>query len=352
MKLEEAIMKIKNPDRRAMQLAEKRLDSIAKPLKSLGKMEDLLIKCAGIIGSPDIDLSKKAVVVMCADNGVVEEGVTQVSSEVTALVADNMTKNMATINVMASRMGADVFVVDIGIQKEMENELILPRKIRKGTANMAKGPAMTRQEAVRGIETGIELAILMKEKGYGIIATGEMGIGNTTTSSAVLAVLLGEKPEDVTGKGAGLSAEGIKNKAAVIQRSIELNQPDPSDPLDVLSKVGGLDIAGICGLYIGGGVAGIPVLIDGFISSVAALLALRICPSVENFIFATHLSNEPASRKALAAIGLPHLIECNMCLGEGTGAVTAFGIFDLAEEVYRKMSSFEDIRLDPYQPFA
>jgi nicotinate-nucleotide--dimethylbenzimidazole phosphoribosyltransferase len=259
---------------------------------------------------------------------------------------------MATINVMANKMGADVIVVDIGIRRKMDNEHILPRKIRMGTANMAKGPAMTRQEAIQGIETGIELAILMKEKGYRMIATGEMGIGNTTTSSAVLSVLLGEQPEDMTGKGAGLSSEGIKNKSAIIRKSIELNQPDPSDPLDVLCKVGGLDIAGICGLYIGGGVAGIPVLIDGFISSVAALLALKICPSVGSFIFATHLSNEPASKKALNAIGLTHLIDCNMCLGEGTGAVAAFGIFDLAEEVYRKMSSFEDIHLEPYQPFA
>lgn len=351
MNLKNTLESIKTPDQDAMTHVELRLDSIAKPLKSLGKMEDLLIKCAGIFASTEIDISKKAVVVMCADNGVVEEGVTQVSSEVTALVAHNMTKDMATINVMANKMSADVFVVDIGIETQMLNDKIIHKKIRQGTANMTNGPAMTRQEALQGIETGIEIAFMLKEKGYKMIATGEMGIGNTTTSSAVLSVLLNEKPEAVTGRGAGLSQAGILHKANVITRAIQLNRPDPKDPLDVLSKVGGLDIAGICGLFIGGAAAGIPVLIDGFISSVAALLALRISEKVRPYIFATHVSQEPAARKVLEKIGLPHLIECNMCLGEGTGAVTSFGIFDMAVEVYNKMSSFEDIQLEPYQPF-
>lgn len=350
MKLEQAIKSIGQLNQEAMDDARRRLDSIAKPLNSLGKLEKLIIKAAGIYGTHQVAFDKKCVVVMCGDNGVVDEGVAQVSREVTAIVAENMTRGMATVSIMAEKQKADVFVVDIGVAQNLEAEGIISRKIRYGTDNMAKGPAMSREEAVKAIETGIEIVFDLKAEGYQLIATGEMGIGNTTTSSAMTAVLMNKDAEKVTGRGAGLSSEGLKNKIRIIEKAIALNKPDPNDPIDVLSKVGGLDIAGLAGVFLGGAAARVPVLIDGFISSVAALTALKICPKVHDFMFASHISHEPAASMVLECIDLPHLLDCGMCLGEGTGAVAAFPLFDLAAEVYSRMSSFEDINIKPYKP--
>jgi len=305
----------------AMELAKKRWDSIAKPLNSLGKLEDLVIKAAGIFRTDKVSFDKKCVVVMCADNGIVEEGVAQVSNEATAIVAKNMTLGKATVSVMASKCNEDLFVVDIGVASKMDIPGIISRKIAYGTKNFAKIPAMSKEEAVKAIETGIEIAVGLKEKGYNLIATGEMGIGNTTTSSAITAVMLEKKPSEVTGRGAGLPNAGLNKKIKVIEDAIALHKPDKNDPIDVLSKVGGFDIAGMTGLFLGGAFAGIPVLIDGFISSVAALLAISICSEAKNYIFATHISNESAGRMLIENLGLPYLLDCNMCLGEGTGAV-------------------------------
>ena len=217
---------------------------------------------------------------------------------------------------------------------------------------MTKGPAMTREEAQQALETGISMVEELKNKGYSLIATGEMGIGNTTTSSAVASVLLNEEVEKMTGRGAGLSSEGMTRKINAIKKAIEINQPDPTDGVDVLSKVGGFDIAGMAGIFIGGAVYGVPIVIDGFISAVAALAAARICPLVKEYMLASHVSKEPAAHLILEALGLSAPLHCGMCLGEGTGAVVLFPILDLACGVYNGMSTFQDIQVEEYKPLA
>lgn len=350
MKLEEAASKIKPLNQEAMAIAKKRWDSIAKPLHSLGKLETLIIQIAGITGTPNMDISKRALVPMCADNGVVEEGVTQTGQEITALVADNFLKGITTACVMAKQCGMEVIPVDVGVARDTHVRTDL--KVMYGTKNMTKGPAMTREEAIKGIEAGIAIACELKEKGYKLLATGEMGIGNTTTSSAVASVLLGQPVETMTGRGAGLSSEGLVRKVNAIKRAIEVNQPDPSDAIDVLAKVGGLDIAAMAGTYLGGAALGIPVLMDGFISCVAALIAVRICPAAADYILASHVSKEPAAHLILESLGKEAILHADMCLGEGTGAVALLPILDLAVKVYSSMSTFGDIEMDSYEELS
>ena len=301
-----------------------------------------------------VKLDKKALIIFCADNGVVEEGVTQTGQEVTAAVTSNFTKGESCACLMAEKAGADVYPVDIGVACELgETGTVHPlidRKIRKGTDNFIKTTAMTRREAVLAVLAGIELAGELKNKGYQIIATGEMGIGNTTTSSAVASVLLGLDPAAVTGKGAGLSDSGLQQKIRTIRRGIELHKPDPSDGLDVLSKVGGLDLAGLAGVFLGGAIFRIPVVIDGFISAAAAAAAVAINETAGGYMLAAHVSAEPAGRKMLDFLGKKPAIEAGMCLGEGTGAVALFPLLDMTLAVYERMSTFEDIEIDEYKP--
>ena len=349
MTLQETVQSIKKPDEKAMEQCKKRWNSIAKPLNSLGKMEDFLVKIAGMTGSSQIDLGKIGLVIMCADNGVVEEGVTQTGQEVTAIVAENFLKNQATASIMSRKVGADVFPVDIGIA----SDTVLPnRKVAYGTKNMTKEPAMTREEAVKALETGIAIVEELKEKDYRILATGEMGIGNTTTSSAVTAVLLGLEPEQVTGRGAGLSSQGLERKINAIKRAIACNRPDPADGVDVLAKVGGFDLAGLAGVFLGGAANGIPIVIDGFISAAAALAAAAICPEAKSYMIPSHISKEPGARLIMEALGLEGALDMDMCLGEGTGAVTLFPILDLACCVYDSMSTFQDIHVEEYKPLV
>ena len=256
---------------------------------------------------------------------------------------------IATICIMSSMSGADVYPVDIGIATDCDNPGVFPRKIKYGTDNMAKGPAMSREEAVKAIEVGIGMVADLKEKGYNVLATGEMGIGNTTTSSAVCSVLLDQSVEKVTGKGAGLTNKDLEHKIEVIRQSIALNKVNADDPLDVLAKVGGLDIAGMAGCYIGGAALNIPVFIDGFISSVAALIAIRLVPECAPYLFPSHCSNEPAGRMILDAIGKQPYIFANMCLGEGTGAVMGFTIADYAFKAYWELPSFEQTNFGTYE---
>ena len=276
MTLEEVIQGIVPADRKAMDRAKARWDSIAKPLGSLGALEDAVIRIAGMTGSPDVDLSRRAVVVMCADNGVVAEGVTQTGQEVTAIVAENMSTGDTSVCAMSRAAGAEVVPC-----------------VRRGTANMTQGPAMSREEAVQAILAGVEIARELYGQGVKLLATGEMGIGNTTTSSALAAVLLDRPVEDMTGRGAGLSSEGLQRKIRAIETAIQVNQPDPGDVLDVLHKVGGLDIAGLAGVFLGGALCHTPVLVDGFISSVAALVAARLCPDCRDYMLGSHASEEP-----------------------------------------------------------
>ena len=349
MTLQEAIKSIKPLDKEAMDYTHARWNTLGKPLYSLGRLEEMVTQFAGIYRDKNPRIGKKAVIVMAADNGVVAEGVTQTGQEVTKTVTENMTKNNATICILSSMSGADVIPVDIGIATDCENPGVINRKIKYGTDNMLKGPAMSREEAMRAIEAGIEMVEDLKAKGYNLLATGEMGIGNTTTSSAVCAVLLEQSVEKVTGKGAGLTSKDLEHKIEVIKQSIALNQVDKNDPLDVLSKVGGLDIAGMAGCFIGAAACGIPIFIDGFISSVAALLAVKLAPECDPYLFPSHCSNEPAGRLILDALKKEPYILANMCLGEGTGAVMGFTIADYAFKAYWELPSFEQTNFGTYE---
>ncbi len=345
--LENTLCKITESDSAAAEAAQRRWDSVAKPLHSLGWMEDVIVRIAGAQHSALVQTGKKILVPMCADNGVVAEGVTQTGQEVTAIVAENFLDEKSCAAIMCRMSGADIRPIDIGMATDTLR--VEKRKIAYGTKNFAHEPAMTRVQAVAAVETGIRLACELKAEGYCLVATGEMGIGNTTTSSAVAASLLGVSAEEMTGRGAGLSSEGLQKKIRVIREAIGRWNLTEQDPLTVLSCVGGFDIAGIAGLFLGGAYCHIPVLIDGFISSVAALLAARLCPAAVGYMIATHVSKEPAARRVLGELGLSPALDAGLCLGEGSGAVAAFPLIDMAAEIYHRMSTFEQIQVEAYQ---
>ena len=348
MTLEETMQKIRPVDVAAMAAAKQHWDGLGKPLGSLGRLEKALIQIAGIQRTGDVHIDRKALVIMCADNGVVEEGVTQCGQEVTATVAENFLDEKSCVAIMCRRAGTKICPVDIGMA--VDTPRVEKRKIAYGTKNMAKDPAMTREQAVAAIEVGIAKAEELHAQGYEMLATGEMGIGNTTTSSAMTAVYLGLDVETVTGRGAGLSSHGLQRKIHAIKQAIAVNQPDPEDPLDVLAKVGGLDIAGMCGLFLGGAAQQMPVIMDGFISQVAALTAMRLVPECADYILASHVSEEPGANILLKALEKDAFLTCGMRLGEGSGAVALFPILDFASDIYHKMSTFVQADIVEYQP--
>jgi len=348
MTLEETLRQIKPLNEEKMKTARRRWDSIAKPLHSLGKMEDLITQIVGITGEEKVDLGKKALVAMCADNGVVEEGVTQTGQEVTAIVADNFVKETTTACVMCHQCGVDVKPVDVGMVRDTTARTDL--KVMYGTRNMTKGPAMTRDEAIKGIEAGIAMVEELKAQGYRLFATGEMGIGNTTTSSAVVSAALKLDPYLVTGRGAGLDSPGLLRKISVIRQGISLHHPNPEDGIDILSKVGGLDLAGLAGVFLGGALYRVPIVIDGFISGAAALMAQRICPACAGYMLASHISSEPAGHLLLEALHKKAAISAGLCLGEGTGAAALMPLLDMALRIYREMSTFKEIQIEDYKP--
>jgi nicotinate-nucleotide--dimethylbenzimidazole phosphoribosyltransferase len=350
MNFYEALQSIGELDNDSVKKAQARLDNLTKPLGSLGCLEDIVKRLAGINKSVFPSVDKKSVVIMCADNGVVDEGVSSCPKSVTSSVTQNFLKGITGINVFTRHVGADIVVVDIGVDDDIVCNGILNRKIRKGTWNMSKGPAMSKEEAISAIEVGIDTVTALKGNGVNLLGTGEMGVGNTTTSSAIAAVLTGASVEEVVGRGAGLSNEGLDNKIQVIKRSIDINKPISDDPIDVLCKVGGFDIAGLTGCFIGAAVNRIPILIDGFISAVAALVAVRLKPEIKNFIFPSHGSAEPGSKKVMEALGLEPMLNLGMRLGEGTGAALAFHIIDIAVEAYNKMGTFGDAKIENYKP--
>lgn len=329
--------------------AQKKWNSIAKPLHSLGKLEDHIMQIAALTGDTDVNLNRKALIVMCADNGVVEEGVTQTGQEVTAVVAENFTKSETSVCKMAQIAGVDLFPIDIGMVSDVPGVTKKEYKIAPGTKNMTREAAMTRTEAIRAILTGIEIVGMLKSKSYEILATGEMGIGNTTTSSAVASVLTDIPVKLMTGRGAGLSADGLRRKIAAIERAISLHAPDRGDPIDIISKVGGFDIAGLTGVFLGGAIFRIPIVIDGFISSVAALCAARLVPDCIGYMLPSHCSGEPAASKVLDELGLSALLDCGMSLGEGSGAVAVMPLLEMGLSVYKSMSTFEEIRVEQYE---
>lgn len=346
LSLEDGLRQIEYPSKGAEQEARERWDSIAHPLHSLGTLEDVVVKIAGITHHSNVTSPKKALIIMCADNGVVEEGVTQTGQEVTAIVAENFLTERATAAILCKQTKTDIYPVDIGIARDTN---IICKKISYGTKNMVKEPAMTREDTIKAIEVGISMVAWLKEQGYGLIATGEMGIGNTTTSSAIVSVLLQKPVKEVTGKGAGLTKEGLIKKVQVIEKAIALHSPNPLDGIDVLSKVGGLDLAGLAGVFIGGAIYKIPVVVDGFISGAAALAAAAITPAAKEVMIASHISKEPAAKMVLDALGLEPSLCCGMCLGEGTGAVAFLPLIDLGISVYQGMSTFLDNEIEQYE---
>lgn len=333
----------------AREEAQRRWNEIAHPLHSLGKLEDYVVFLAGITGDFKVEKPKKALVVMCADNGVVEEGVTQTGQEVTAIVAENFLKEQATAAILCRETGADIFPVDIGMARDTN---VPRRKVGYGTKNMAKEPAMTREQAIQAVLTGMDMVRELKEKGYGLIAVGEMGIGNTTTSSAVVSVLLEKSPKEVTGKGAGLTREALARKVKVIEEAIKKHKPEKEDPFDVLSKVGGFDLGGMAGLFLGGAIYQVPIVIDGFISAAAALLAKVFAPACTEYMISSHVSKEPGTGMVLNALSMEAALHCGMSLGEGTGAVCLFPLIDLAISVYRGMGTFQENSIEPYQELS
>jgi len=271
--LQEVIAGIRPANRQTMARARAHWDAIAHPLNGLGLLEDDIVRIAGMTGAVHMDITKRAVVAMCADNGVVAEGVTQTGQEVTALVTERMANGTSSVCCMARLAGADMFPVDIGVAVPVAGDRLVQRCVRRGTGNFTQGPAMTRKECEQAIMTGVGIVRTLVGQHYRLIATGEMGIGNTTTSAAVVCALMGMDPAEVAGRGAGLSDKGLIRKINTIRRGIAVNQPDPTDPVDVLHKVGGLDLAGLTGVFLGGAMCRIPVVIDGFIASAAARAA-------------------------------------------------------------------------------
>lgn len=340
--LQKTVDKITDLDYCIMEKARERVDNLIKPVGSLGKLEDIVVKLTGITGKLHPKADKRSVIVMAADHGVCDEGVAAAPQSVTYIQANFMTKHKTGVCALASSVDADVVVVDIGIKRDVGNPNIINRKIKYGTNNMVNGMAMTREEAIRAIEVGIEISQNEIKKGKNIIATGEMGIGNTTPSSAILSVVTGLSPIDVTGIGANLPEEKVLDKAIVIQNAILRNNVDKKDPIDILSKVGGLDIAGMTGVMLGCAANKVPVIIDGYISTVSAIIAYMIEPKSKKYMFASHSSNERAAKIATEFLGLSTMLDLDMRLGEGSGAVLAMPIIQAAIDMNDKMITFEE----------
>lgn len=329
-------------------------DSVAKPLDSLGKFEELHARIGAIQGNALPKLEKSLLIVSCADNGIVEEGVSQSGQEVTAICAENIGRGRSCVGIMARQAGVDVLAVDVGICLDAQIPGVRNCKIRKGTRNFLREPAMTAEETEQAIRTGMELVRESKERGYDILGIGEMGIGNTTTSSAVTAALLGLDPEEVTGRGAGLSDEKLLRKRAVIREALGKygylkEKAAMADALDVLSKVGGFDIACMTGICLGGAKYHVPIVLDGFISLVAALVAGRMEPVTLEYLIPSHSSREPAVQRLERELGFRPVIHGDMALGEGTGAVLALQLLHTICAVYNESCSFEGAGIDPYQ---
>lgn len=323
-------------------------DNVAKPLDGMGRFEALLAQIGAIQRTEKIDISKKAVIIMCADNGIVEEGISQSGQEVTLAVAKNMARKKSSVGKMAEFIDADTIPVDIGINHNKKISGVLDKKIHPGTRNFRKEPAMTEEEVVRAIAVGMEIVSDCKENGYQILATGEMGIGNTTTSSAITAALLGSEVSAVTGRGAGLSDEKLVHKQKIIAEAIDKYKLRKADAFSILKTVGGLDIAGLAGVCIGGALNHIPIVLDGVISMVAALVAERIVQGTKAYLLPSHKGKEPAMEMLAIELAIEPVIDGNMALGEGTGAVMMLSLLDMALQVYRDRTTFSDIEIEQY----
>ena len=328
------------PDEATRAAAHAHWAALAKPLGGLGQLETVVEAAAALTGDPAPDFTRRAVLVLC---------VSQTDASVTRAVLENLTARRTSVCCMAAAAHCEVVPVDMGIAGVPVPGAV-DRRVAPGTRDFTQGPAMTREQAVQAVAAGIELVRTQKQNGVRLLATGEMGIGNTTTSSAVAAVLLGRPAAEMTGRGAGLSDEGLHRKIHAIERGIAVNHPNAADPLGVLAALGGFDIAGLCGVFLGGALEKIPVIMDGFISGVAALCAVRLCPAAAKAVFASHASSEPAARLVLDVLYKKPLITADLHLGEGTGAVASLPLWDMALAVYNHCYSFTEGGIAPYTP--
>lgn len=342
------ISSIKKADEAAKKAAHERWSAVAKPLGSLGLLEEDIERLAAVQGTPDVDISRRAAVVMCADNGVVAEGVTQSDSEITAVCAKSIAEGESNINIIAKRFGAEVFAYDVGIARDVDSASLERRKTAYGTGNISREPAMTAEQAEYAITVGLDAVKELSERGYKLIITGEMGIGNTTTAAAVSAAVLGLSPREVTGRGAGLDSAGLSRKIAAVERALAFHKPDPKKPIELISKIGGFDIAAMTGLFLGGAVYHVPVVIDGVISAAAAALAILINENSRDYMLASHTSEEPAAKGLLNFIGVKAPINAGLRLGEGTGAALLLPLLDAALAVYNSSHSFESLDMERY----
>jgi nicotinate-nucleotide--dimethylbenzimidazole phosphoribosyltransferase len=342
-KLQSTLNRIRPLDQEAMRQAQARQDNLTKPQGSLGLLEELSVKVAGIQGVAQPRIRDKVIVTMAGDHGVAAEGVSLFPQEVTAQMVYNFLRGGAGINVLARHVGARVVVVDMGVATDLESHPeLLAQKVAYGTKNMAQGPAMSREEAIQSIEAGIEIVESELSRGMDIVGTGDMGIGNTTPSSAIAAAFTGAPVADVTGRGTGIGDEQLTYKVETIERALAVNRPDPAEPLDVLAKVGGLEIGGIAGVVLGAAAHRLPVVIDGFISGAGALVAAGLAPQVKDYLIAAHLSVERGHRLVLERLRLTPLLNLNLRLGEGTGAALGISLVEAAVKVLNEMATFAD----------
>lgn len=353
-------IKLSKPDKKAYENARKRWDSIAKPIDGLGDFENMVCRIAGIRGSENVNLENKALVIMCADNGVVAQGVSQTSQSVTEEVAVLMGKKQSSVGIMTKDYPLEILTVDVGIASDETPQGVINRKVRKGTRDFLKAPAMTAEECLMAIEAGMDAAKVCKDKGIGIVATGEMGIGNTTTATALLCALTGVSPRKITGRGAGLNKAGLKRKKEVIKSGLKLYRKSYRAPRKIRKKedafkalcyLGGFDIAGLVGVYLGCAREGVPVVIDGLISAVAALLAERLVKGSRAFMIASHRGREKGEEIALNNLELKPVIDADLALGEGSGAVMLFPMLDMALSLYSSGTAFGDTPISQYERF-
>lgn len=344
MQIEEVIKKIAPLDKEAMKAAKQRQDFLTKPKESLGILEELSIKVAGIQGTARPKIKNKVIITMVGDHGVVEEGVSAYPREVTPQMVYNFLRGGAGINVLARHIAARVVVVDMGVASDLNigSDGFVNKKIAYGTKNFARQPAMSREEAIRSIEAGIEVAEEEIKKGTDILGTGDMGIGNTSPSSAIAAAITGESAGRVTGRGTGIGDDALEKKVRVIEKALKLNKPNPKDAIDVLAKVGGFEIGGLAGVIIAGAANRIPVVIDGFISGAAALIATELAPQAKKYIIASHQSAEAGHRVMFEHMRLKPLLNLNLRLGEGTGAALGISLVEAGVKILNEMATFAE----------
>lgn len=351
-KLLSCIEKIETPDSAVRKAALERLKNQARPAGSLGVMEPVSARLAAIAGAIDVRLKRKVIVTCAGDHGIVEEGVSRFPQEVTAQMVYNFVNGGASISVLARHAGAEVRVADIGVNFDFEPDIsIFHKKIAKGTANFARGPAMTRDQAVASLVAGIEIVDeLMDEKKVDMLGTGDMGIGNTSPSTAIIAAFSGMPVAKLTGRGTGIDDNGLKQKISAIEQGLLVNRPDPDDPIDVLSKVGGFEIGALGGLVIGAAAHGIPVVCDGLISTAGALIACGIAPAAREYLFASHRSEEIGHQYMHERLGLSPLIDLGFRLGEGTGAALAMELLDAATRILADIKTFGEVGITNANP--